>query len=171
MRQELACPRGRDQTLEPLRFGTRLHAPRRRGRGGRSGSILAAVRIAVAWLVKLVVLTYALALVLAVYVFLGMMWAFTFAGMAHIQQDPFFAQSVTPTSAEFLYFSFVTQTTVGYGDLSPQTIVGRTVVVRCRRQLLDQGLHDPSLQARRACTGSTLRSRFRLPRDATQPDI
>ena len=40
----------------------------------------------------------------------------------------FFAQPGPKTNVDFLYFSFITQTTVGYGDLTPGTDVGRVVV-------------------------------------------
>jgi len=66
---------------------------------------------------------------LCVYVLLGMLWAFTYGALAHIGKGPFFAQSATPTSADFLYFSFITQTTVGYGDLSAAGNLGRACAV------------------------------------------
>jgi uncharacterized membrane protein len=41
----------------------------------------------------------------------------------------FFAQPVTPTSADYLYFSFMTQLTVGYGDLTAAGNLGRSCAV------------------------------------------
>lgn len=34
-----------------------------------------------------------------------------------------------PDSGDFLYFSVITLTTVGYGDLTPATAVGRTIAM------------------------------------------
>ena len=42
---------------------------------------------------------------------------------------PFFVQTHHASHNHFLYFSFVTQTTVGYADLMPTTSVGRSLVV------------------------------------------
>jgi drug/metabolite transporter (DMT)-like permease len=66
---------------------------------------------------------------LCIYVLLGMLWAFAYTAMAQVDDAPFFAQSLTPTSADFLYFSFITQTTVGYGDLSAAGNFGRACAV------------------------------------------
>src|SRR5262245_36603320 len=54
---------------------------------------------------------------LCVYVLLGMWWAFIYTAIGNLGDSPFFAQVSTATSADYLYFSFITQTTVGYGDL------------------------------------------------------
>ena len=66
---------------------------------------------------------------LCVYVLLGMLWAFAYTAIGSFGSSPFFVQIATPTSADYLYFSFVTQTTVGYGDLSAAENVGRAVAV------------------------------------------
>ena len=39
----------------------------------------------------------------------------------------FFAQSTAPAYSDFQYFSFITMTTVGYGDLTPATHFGQTM--------------------------------------------
>lgn len=66
---------------------------------------------------------------LCVYVFLGMFFAFTYAAIDAGQDTPFFVQEANPTNADFLYFSFITQTTVGYGDLTAADNLGRSVAV------------------------------------------
>ena len=58
-----------------------------------------------------------------------MLWAFAYTAMGHLGAAPFFAESVEPTSADYLYFSFITQTTVGYGDLSAAGNLGRACAV------------------------------------------
>jgi hypothetical protein len=67
---------------------------------------------------------------LCIYVLLGMLWAFMFAAMGDIQSSPFFAEpDVKGTVADYLYFSFVTLTTTGYGDLTAAGGLGRAVAV------------------------------------------
>ena len=65
-----------------------------------------------------------------VYVLLGIAFAGIFAAVDDFDQGSFFAQkSAQPaTNVQFLYFSFITMTTVGYGDLSPATDPGRVLV-------------------------------------------
>ena len=67
---------------------------------------------------------------IAVYLMLGMMFAFTYRAIALIQTDPpFFGDAGAGTSAKFLFFSFITLTTTGYGNLVPETNPGQTVAV------------------------------------------
>jgi hypothetical protein len=66
---------------------------------------------------------------LTIYVLLGMLWAFVYGVLGGFGDAPFFAQQVTPSSADYLYFSFITQTTVGYGDLSAANNPGRALAV------------------------------------------
>jgi hypothetical protein len=66
---------------------------------------------------------------LCVYVLLGMLWAFTFAAIGALGTGHFFAQQPDATVADFLYFSFVTLTTTGYGDLTAAHGFGRAVAV------------------------------------------
>jgi hypothetical protein len=62
-----------------------------------------------------------------------MFFATVFGLTAEIGGDPFFAQMQSPpeqaTSIDYLYFSLVTITTVGYGDLTAAGNVGRMAAV------------------------------------------
>jgi drug/metabolite transporter (DMT)-like permease len=66
---------------------------------------------------------------LCVYVLLGMMFAFAYGAVGAFSSDPFFAQKAHETIADYLYFSYVTQTTVGYGDLTAAEGFGRALAV------------------------------------------
>ncbi len=55
-----------------------------------------------------------------IYVLLGMLFAFLYAAINALSSGPFFAQTSNATTPDFLYFSYVTQTTVGYGDYTAQ---------------------------------------------------
>ena len=58
-----------------------------------------------------------LALVLVVLV--GLLFAFVYLAVADLRDAPFFAQEGAHQQSEYVYFSFVTLTTLGFGDLSP----------------------------------------------------
>ncbi len=62
-----------------------------------------------------------------IYVLLGMFFAFMFTAIGDFGSVPFFAQQKTASSADYQYFSFVTMTTVGYGDLTAATGFGRAL--------------------------------------------
>ena len=67
---------------------------------------------------------------LCVYVLFGMLWAYVYSAIGNFGSSAFFAQTVQqPTSADFLYFSFITQLTVGYGDLTAAGNLGRACAV------------------------------------------
>jgi hypothetical protein len=53
------------------------------------------------------------------YVLLGMLFAFVFLAVDAVRNAAFFAQSGAHQQSEYVYFSFVTLTTLGFGDLSP----------------------------------------------------
>jgi len=62
---------------------------------------------------------------ICIYVLLGLLWAFVYSAIGAIRSQPFFAQTQDATSAQYVYFSFVTLTTVGYGDLTAVGNFGR----------------------------------------------
>jgi voltage-gated potassium channel Kch len=66
---------------------------------------------------------------LCIYVLVGMLWAFAYGAIGAFGSGPFFAQSGHTNVADYLYFSFVTLTTVGYGDLTAAGGLGRAVAV------------------------------------------
>ena len=50
---------------------------------------------------------------ICIYVFIGMFFAFVFTAIGELGTEPFFVQMTNATTADYLYFSFVTLTTVG----------------------------------------------------------
>ena len=53
------------------------------------------------------------------YVLIGLLFAFLFLAVSDLRDGPFFAQPGPHPESEYLYFSFVALTTLGFGDLSP----------------------------------------------------
>jgi hypothetical protein len=66
---------------------------------------------------------------ICVYVLLGMLFAFVYEAIGTLGPTDFFVQTHTPDTADYLYFSFVTLTTVGYGDFTAATHFGRALAV------------------------------------------
>jgi ion channel len=67
---------------------------------------------------------------LCVYIIIGLMFTYLFIGIARVSTTPFLAQPPPSHSpADYLYLSFVTLTTVGFGDLTPASKLARSVVV------------------------------------------
>lgn len=66
---------------------------------------------------------------LCLYLLAGLFFARVYAVIGAIQQGGFFAQPGVASTAEFLYFSFVTLATLGYGDLTPGSDLGRMAAV------------------------------------------
>jgi voltage-gated potassium channel len=64
-----------------------------------------------------------------IYVLLGMLFAFLFTAIDSLSSGPFFVQTSNATTPDFLYFSYITQTTVGYGDLTARGDFGRALAV------------------------------------------
>jgi Ion channel len=64
---------------------------------------------------------------LSVYLLIGLFFAFTDAVVGSF--TPFFVAAGNDTLKDYLYFSFVTLTTLGFGDLVPRGDLSRTLVV------------------------------------------
>ena len=56
---------------------------------------------------------------LCTYVLLGLLFAFVYLAVSDLREASFFVQEGLHAQSEYLYFSFVTLTTLGFGDLSP----------------------------------------------------
>jgi len=64
-----------------------------------------------------------------IYLLIAQLFATLFALTAIIAGQPFFVQTSKPTAFDYIYFSFVTMTTVGYGDYTSALNVGRMLAV------------------------------------------
>jgi hypothetical protein len=63
------------------------------------------------------------------YMIVGLMFASCYAAIDHLGGPPFFADNQPASSQTFQYFSFVTLTTLGYGDFTAIGNGGRAVAV------------------------------------------
>ncbi len=64
---------------------------------------------------------------LSVYLLIGLFFAFTYAVVGSL--TPFFVAAGNSSMKDYLYFSFVTLTTLGFGDLVPKGDLPRTLVM------------------------------------------
>jgi hypothetical protein len=65
----------------------------------------------------------------AIYILLGLMFAFFYGGLAAGDATPFFAQGTDGTRALRVYFSYVTLATLGYGDYTAASTLGHTLAI------------------------------------------
>ena len=65
---------------------------------------------------------------LCIYLLAGIFFAFVYRIIDAIDGQ-FFVQKATTGAVDFVYFSFVTMTTLGYGDLTPRTDLGRMLSI------------------------------------------
>jgi hypothetical protein len=65
----------------------------------------------------------------AAYVLIGMFFAFAYKAASEFGKVPFFGTAGPGSLSQDLFFSFVTMTTVGYGDLVPAANPGQTLAV------------------------------------------
>jgi hypothetical protein len=69
---------------------------------------------------------------LTVYLFLGTIWASAYTLVEHLAPGAFYGLSdggITLARRELFYYSFVTLTTLGYGDIGPVNEVARALVI------------------------------------------
>jgi uncharacterized membrane protein len=66
---------------------------------------------------------------LTIYLLVGLTFAWTISVFVQILHVPYFAQVKTPSKSDFVYFSFTTLTTTGFGDLTAATRAGRAIAV------------------------------------------
>jgi ion channel len=67
--------------------------------------------------------------VLCLYLLIGLLFSVAFVTVDQLSDTPFFTQSSVHGRDDFLYFSYTTLTTVGYGDLVAATNLGRSLAV------------------------------------------
>jgi hypothetical protein len=65
----------------------------------------------------------------AAYLLIGMFFAFAYRSLGGIQAGPFFGANGEGTMSEDLFFSFITLTTTGYGNLVPAANPGQSLAV------------------------------------------
>ena len=66
---------------------------------------------------------------LCAYVLLGLLFAFLYLAIEGLGDGSFFAQPGPHQQSEYLYFSFVSLTTLGFGDLSPSVGLPQALTV------------------------------------------
>jgi hypothetical protein len=66
---------------------------------------------------------------LCLYVLGGLAFAYTYLLIGDVGGDPFFQQVTRARPVDYVYFSFVTLATLGYGDLTPAGDTGRMIAV------------------------------------------
>jgi hypothetical protein len=64
-----------------------------------------------------------------VYLLIAQLFATLFSLTAIVAGQPFFVQTSHPSAMDYIYFSFVTMTTVGYGDYTSALNVGRMLAM------------------------------------------
>ncbi len=66
---------------------------------------------------------------LCVYLLAGLFFALLYGSMSQLHSDEFFVQKQAGSAVDFVYFSFVTLTTTGYGDLTAAFDAGRMTAI------------------------------------------
>jgi lysylphosphatidylglycerol synthetase-like protein (DUF2156 family) len=66
---------------------------------------------------------------LAIYLLFGLAYAYLFPFIAIAMGVPYFVQTDSPASIDYLYFSYTTLATVGYGDFTAATGFGRMISI------------------------------------------
>jgi hypothetical protein len=66
---------------------------------------------------------------LAIYLLVGLLFAWGIAFVAHVDSTPYFTQGTSGSESQRVYFSFTVLTTTGFGDLTAATPVARALAV------------------------------------------
>jgi hypothetical protein len=66
---------------------------------------------------------------LAIYLLVGLAYAYLFPLVATLTHTPFFVQTATPDASDYIYFSYTTLATIGYGDYTAAISIGRMAAV------------------------------------------
>jgi hypothetical protein len=66
---------------------------------------------------------------LCTYVLVGLLFAFVYLAVDELRDASFFAQPGSHEQSEYVYFSFVALTTLGFGDLSPSVGLPQALTV------------------------------------------
>ncbi len=66
---------------------------------------------------------------LAIYLLLGLAYSYLFPLIATVTQEQFFVQTPDPNASDYVYFSYTTLATLGYGDYTAASSLGRMVSV------------------------------------------
>jgi hypothetical protein len=67
--------------------------------------------------------------VLCIYLLFGSLFALAYGVIDDLGSTPLFGNDVDGTTSDYLYFSFTTMTTTGYGDLTAATDLGRSFAI------------------------------------------
>lgn len=63
------------------------------------------------------------------YVLIGLLFAFVYLAVSDLRDGPFFVQGGPHQQSEYVYYSFVALTTLGFGDLSPSVGLPQALTV------------------------------------------
>jgi hypothetical protein len=88
-----------------------------------------------------------------IFVLVALLFAFVFLAVAAVSDNPFFAQSGPFEQSDYVYFSFVSITTLGFGDLSPtsglpqaltvlEALIGQVFLVTLVARLVTLWVHE-----------------------------
>ena len=66
---------------------------------------------------------------LAIYLLLGLAYSYLFPLIATLTREQFFVQTPNPNASDYVYFSYTTLATLGYGDFTAASSFGRMVSV------------------------------------------
>lgn len=72
---------------------------------------------------------HAVAGALAIYLSVGLVFAWIISFIAQVDSTPYFAQHTSGTEGDRVYFSFTVLTTTGFGDFSAATPLGHSLAV------------------------------------------